>query len=297
MHYGISLPNFGTSLDARELARLAREAEQAGWDGFFIWDHLLAFAPGPVPVVDPWVALTAIALATERMRIGPMATPLPRRRPTTLARQTVSVDHVSNGRLVLAVGIGALPYEWDYLGEESDLKRRGAMLDEGLDVLTGLWSGELFSYHGTHYTIAGKPPDAAWQALFYPPPVQTPRIPVWIGGTWPHKRPFRRAAHWDGVCPTKQGGPMLPQDVRDMMDYIAPYRVSTTPFEVVIAGETPGHDLAQSVEHVAPFEAAGATWWIEGIHPWRFGWDSSGPWPGEPMRERILQGPPRSIRT
>jgi alkanesulfonate monooxygenase SsuD/methylene tetrahydromethanopterin reductase-like flavin-dependent oxidoreductase (luciferase family) len=120
VRYGVSVPNFGIGVDARTIAELAREAEEAGWDGFFLWDHLLAFSPGPVPVVDPWVALTAVALSTSRLRLGPMVTPLPRRRPVKLARETVSLDHLSGGRLILGVGIGAMPYEYDYLGEEQD---------------------------------------------------------------------------------------------------------------------------------------------------------------------------------
>src|SRR5689334_9035085 len=150
MQYGISVPNFGAYFDPRVLAALARDAEQAGWDGFFRWDHMLGCYPGPVPVVDPWVALAAIALATERVRIGPMVTPLPRRRPTKLARETVSVDHLSGGRLTLGVGIGAMPWEWEYLGEEPDLRSRGAMLDEGLEVLSGFTSGLPLSHHGDH---------------------------------------------------------------------------------------------------------------------------------------------------
>jgi alkanesulfonate monooxygenase SsuD/methylene tetrahydromethanopterin reductase-like flavin-dependent oxidoreductase (luciferase family) len=293
VQYGISVPNFGPYFDPRVLAALARDAEQAGWGGFFLWDHILGFYPGPVPVVDPWVALAAIALATERVRIGPMVTPLPRRRPTKLARETVSVDHLSGGRLTLGVGIGALPYEWDYLGEEGDLRVRGAMLDEGLEVLTGLWSAQPFRHAGTHYHIAGNPPDEEWGAIFGPPPLQTPRIPIWVGGTWPHKAPFRRAARWDGVCPDGPGRPLTPDEVRDLVAYINAHRTSDSPFDMVIAGATPGDDPAQAAEIAGAQAAAGATWWIEGIHPWRFGWNYPDPWPVETMRERILQGPPQ----
>src|SRR5207237_10846411 len=110
----------------------------AGWDGFFLWDHVQFI---PTPTVDPWVALAAIALATERIKIGPLVTPLPRRRPVKLARETVSLDHLSNGRLVLGVGIGAGPWEWDYLGEESDLKACGDLLDGGLGLRTRVLTG------------------------------------------------------------------------------------------------------------------------------------------------------------
>src|SRR5687768_12960225 len=150
MRFGVSVPNFGAYGDARVLAALARDAEAAGWDGFFIWDHLLF---GPVPVVDTWVALTAIALQTERIRIGPMVTPIPRRRLPKLARETVSIDHLSGGRLVLSVGLGGGPWEWEYLGEPSDLRSRASMLDEGLVVLSHMWSGEPFHHEGEHYRV------------------------------------------------------------------------------------------------------------------------------------------------
>src|SRR3981081_3223344 len=148
MRYGVTVPNFRDYFGGRLFAQTASEAEAAGWDGFFLWDHVQFI---PTPTVDPWIALTAIALATERIRIGPLVTPLPRRRPVKLARETVSLDHLSNGRLVLGVGIGAGPWEWDYLGEETDLVTRGAMLDEGLDLLTRLWTGEPVLHDGRFY--------------------------------------------------------------------------------------------------------------------------------------------------
>ena len=233
MRYGISLPNFGEEVDARSMASLAHDAEEAGWDGFFLWDHLLAFSPGQVPVVDPWIALSAVALSTKSIRFGPMVTPLPRRRPVKVARETASLDHLSGGRLILGVGIGTMPYEWDYLGEEQDLQVRGAMLDEGLEVLTGLWTGEPFGHRGEHYRIGAVPPEQDWRAMFYPPPLQRPRIPIWVAGTWPIKAPFRRAARWDGVWPIKvEGGriiPMTPDDVRDMVRFIAQHRTGDGP--------------------------------------------------------------------
>src|SRR5690348_5018854 len=152
MQYGISVPNFGAYFDPRVLAALARDAEQAGWDGFFLWDHMLGFYPGPVPVVDPWVALAAIAMATERVRIGPMVTPLPRRRPQKLARETLSLDRLSGGRLTLGIGLGGDPGgELTAFGEELDPPTRGRMLDEGLELLVDLWSGENVLHRGEHY--------------------------------------------------------------------------------------------------------------------------------------------------
>ena len=299
MRYGVSLPNFGEGIDARTIAGLARDAEEAGWDGFFLWDDLLLeLSPSRIPVVDPWIALSAAAVRTSRIRLGPMVTPLPRRRPVKLARETASLDHLCGGRLILGVGIGAMPYQWDYLGEEPDMRARGAMLDEGLEVLTGLWTGEPFCHRGEHYRIGGEPPEEEWRAIFYPPPLQRPRIPIWVAGTWPLKPPFRRAARWDGVFPRKtEGGrilPMTPQDVREVARYVAQYRTTDEPFDVVVSGKTPGDDWASGVQTLAPYEEAGLTWWVESIDPWRFGWTEGGAWPSEEMRRRVRQGPPEA---
>jgi len=295
----VSLPNFGEGIDARVIAGIARDAEEAGWDGFFLWDDLLAeFSPGRIPVVDPWIALSAAALSTSRLRLGPMVTPLPRRRPVKLARETASLDHLSGGRLTLGVGIGAMPYQWDYLGEEPDMRVRGAMLDEGLEVLSGLWTGEPFEHRGEYYRVGGEPPEEEWRAIFYPPPLQRPRIPIWVAGTWPAKPPFRRAVRWDGVFPRKaEGGrilPMTPQDVRDVTRYVAEHRTNNEPFDVVVAGKTPGDDRASGAGLVAPYEEAGLTWWLESIDPWRFGWTEDEPWPTGDMRARVRQGPPEA---
>ena len=150
MKFGIYLPNFGLFGDARILAGLAHATEDAGWDGFFIWDHIAGWNQ---PIVDPWVALAAIAMSTRRIRIGTTVTPPPRRRPWKVARETVSVDQLSGGRLTLSVGIGGGQAEYGDLGEEADPKVHGAMLDEALDVLAGLWSGETFNYSGSYYRV------------------------------------------------------------------------------------------------------------------------------------------------
>ncbi len=291
MHFGITVPPFGECFDPRVLARLAAEAEEAAWDGFFLWDHLLF---GPIPVADPWVALTAIALSTRRIRIGPMVASVPRRRPAKLAREVLSVDHLSGGRLVLGVGIGAGPWEWDYLGEEPDPNVRGAMLDEGLEVLTGLTSGQPFSYRGDHYTVDGELASGRRAAQFLPASVQSPRIPIWVAGTWPKKRPFRRAARWDGAVPMKTGGEVLsPDEIRAIAGYISHHRTSSDPFQIVTAGTTPGDRPSRGAEIVRMYADAGLTWWLEDIQPWRFGWKWEGPWPVKEMEARIRQGPPR----
>jgi len=287
MRYGLSVPCFGTGLDARLVAQWAQAAEEAGWDGFFLWDHLFAFAPGPVDAVDPFIALTAAACATRTIRLGTLVTPLPRRRPLEVARQTVTLDRLSGGRLVLGVGTGAGPFEWDFCGEESDPVVRGDMLDEHLDLLDRLWSGEPVRHEGRHYRVAG--PD--WSAVCFPPPLQQPRIPVWVGGTWPGSRPFVRAASWDGVVPMRADGSWSVDDTAAVVSRVRALRRDVDqPFDVAVPGESEQTDptrLARTREH----ESAGATWWVEAIHPWRYGYTEGGPWPLTEMYRRICAGP------
>ena len=292
MRYAISVPNFSPEelapRDGEHIQRIvdwARSAEAAGWDGFFIWDHLLFWKTWRLHIEDPWVLLAAIATATERVLIGPMVTPVPRRRPWKLARECVSVDRLSRGRLVLGFGLGA-PAEVDYIpfGEAGDNPTLAQKLDEGLEVLCGLWSGQPFTFKGRHYQVD--------DVTFLPTPLQSPRPPIWIAGIWPNKAPMRRAARWDGVVPIKMAGsggdfgPLLPSDVRDIRTYIADHRASTAPFEVVVGGGTPGPDSTRAAEIVGPFAEAGVTWWVEGLD-WFF-YKSA-----EAIAERIAQGPPR----
>ena len=195
--HGVDFPPFEEFADPRFMAELAYEAEQAGWDGVFTWDHV--WLGMKEPFADPWVALSAVAMRTERVRIGAMVTPLARRRPWQVARATVSLDHLSDGRLIFGAGLGSPPdTEFGVFGEETDRKIRARKLDEGLDVLAGLWSGEPFSYEGEEYRID--------DVTFLPKPMQQPRIPVWVGGQWPNRAPFRRAARWDGAFPTANDG-------------------------------------------------------------------------------------------
>ena len=295
MQYGVTVPNFGSFFHPASLANLAREAEEVGWDGFFLWDHVF-FAL--FPTVDPWVALSAIAMNTTRMCIGPMVTPLPRRRLLKLARETVSLDHLSNGRLILGVGIGAFAWEWEHLGEEADMRVRGAMLDEGLAVLTQIWSGEPMAHEGEHYTVHIRDlPGYDKPAHFDPPPVQSPRIPIWVGGVWPNKPPFRRAARWDGVIPIREGLElgeiMSPGDLQEILAYVQQHREGDGPFDVVAGAHTEGRDRRKDAEIVAAYAEVGATWWLESVSPWDFGWNWQGPWPVEEMEERIRLGPPK----
>ncbi len=278
MRFGIHVPNFGDFHDLRAIAELARVAEDAGWDGFFLWDHILFRKTGDLHLNDPWITLAAIAMSTESIRLGPLVTPLPRRRPWKLAREAVTLDHLSGGRLILGVGLGA-PTGSDFraLGEETDDRVRARMLDEGLDVLAGLWSGRPFTYKGDHYRLD--------KVAFHPTPVQTPRIPIWVAGYWPNKPPFRRAARWDGVFPIRKGGAMRPKTLREIVEFTKSHRTPDGPFDVVLGGGTPGDDPAKAAKIVRPVAEAGLTWWLEGMHGWR------GPF--EEMRERVRQGPPR----
>jgi alkanesulfonate monooxygenase SsuD/methylene tetrahydromethanopterin reductase-like flavin-dependent oxidoreductase (luciferase family) len=259
--FGIDLPAYGEFADVRTLAALAREAEAAGWDGFFLYDQV---APErPLPLVDPWIALAAVALATTRLRLGTLVTPLPRRRPWKVARETVTLDHLSGGRLILGVGLGVSPEEFDDLGEETDMRVR-----------------EPYSHRGVHYRLRA--------AYFLPAPLQTPRIPIWVGGTWPVRAPFRRAARWDGVFPhyrDEQGAvsTMPPPVVREMLAYVRAHRAGDAPFAVVLRGATPGDDQARAAEMIAPYHDAGLTWWLEGVDGGR---DLAA------VRARIWQGPP-----
>jgi alkanesulfonate monooxygenase SsuD/methylene tetrahydromethanopterin reductase-like flavin-dependent oxidoreductase (luciferase family) len=279
MRYMVSLPTFHDHANPRTVAELAREAEEAGWDGFFIWDTI-QFSKDGIPLCDPWVALAAVAMATQRIKIGTMVTPLPRRRPWKLAREAVSIDHLSGGRLILSVGLGEpVREDFERFGEQTGVKARARMLDEGLEVLTGLWSGKPFSYCGEHYKLD--------EVVFLPAPVQQPRIPIWIGGHWPKQGPVRRAARWDGANFLAMGDDYSADTIRAMAAAIKEHRTTGEPFDLVAGGWTPGDDP----ESYAP---AGATWWLESIDPWHFGWDGKNAYPAEAMRERIRQGPIRT---
>jgi alkanesulfonate monooxygenase SsuD/methylene tetrahydromethanopterin reductase-like flavin-dependent oxidoreductase (luciferase family) len=217
--------------DPRALADLAAGAEGEGWDGFFVWDHVNYRAPVRA-VADPWVALSACATATERIRIGPMVTPLSRRRVQKVARETATLDRLSEGRLVLGVGLGSERNgELEPFGEVVDPRERARLLDSGLEQLATLWEGE-----------------------FEPTPVQRPRIPVWVAGRWPNRAPLRRAARWDGFFPIELEGP---ESLREAVGALAELREDDRAFDVVVSNP-PGTD-------VAPWADAGATWCLTGF--------------------------------
>ncbi len=276
MQYGFILPHG----DIHTLAELANAAEVAGWDGVFYWDGIYIQEAGPM--YDPWIVLAAMALRTDHVRLGLILTPPSRRRPWKLARETVTLDHLSGGRLILPVGLGALEDGgFTKVGESTDRKQRAELLDESLEILTGLWSGKPFSFQGKHYHVE--------EMTFLPPPVQSPRIPIWVVGAWPSQQSMRRVLRYDGLLPAKVTGgdvpaAITPEDIRVMKAYIEEHRSQTTPFDIVQEGETPGEDRVRAREIVRPYAEAGATWWTESR--WSFP-------PIEDLRRRIHQGPPR----
>jgi probable F420-dependent oxidoreductase len=277
MRHGLFMPNFGSYADARAVASLAKDAEDAGWDGFFLWDHIsAAAAQASVDIADPWIELTAVALATERIRIGTMVTPLPRRRPWVLARQVATLDQLSNGRVTLGVGLGYPPEEYSTFGEVTDARIRADMLDEGLAVCSGLLSGEPFAFDGEHYRIQ--------ETTFRPRPVQA-NVPIWVAGTWPNKRPMRRAARWDGAFPIGTDiTPLTPDQAREIVAYVRGHRRSDKPFEVVLRGETDSESPFALRHPLAEYELAGVTWWLETLGDWRG--------KVEEMRKYVRAGPP-----
>ncbi|MGY5880465.1 MAG: LLM class flavin-dependent oxidoreductase [Candidatus Thorarchaeota archaeon] len=281
MKYGLNLPNFGWFGDIDTLIDVAVEAEDAGWDGFTLWDHVLVFKQEDMvlPFVDPWIALAAIACNTTKMKLCPLVTPLPRRRPWKVAREALTLDHLSKGRLILGVGIGAPPeVEFEYFGEESDVKVRAQQLDESLDIITGLWSGKPFSYIGEHYQLN--------EMTFLPKPKQTPRIPIWVGGGVPHKAPFKRAARYEGVAPvhSRWPEPVTPADLDEVLDIVRAERGNLKQYDIVICGATTSDDDKKNEEILTPWKERGVTWWLEDINGMRAEFDV--------LRERIRAGPP-----
>lgn len=278
VQHGIVFPN----LDVHTVPDLAAEAEECGWDGVFIPDCINI--PGEVGLgYDPWVVMAAIALRTTRVRMGTMVTPLSRRRPWKVARETVTLDHLSGGRLMLPVGLGALDDQgFGNVGEVTDRRTRAELLDESLAIIDGLWSGTPFSWQGTHYQIE--------EVNFVTKPVQQPRIPVWVVAAWPRPRSMRRAAQWDGLLPNVLNadgthGTTTPQAIREMRAFIAEERGTSTPFDIIVEAPTPADDAEAARATVAEWADAGVTWLLESF------WIA--PNDTDAIRRRLQAGPPR----
>jgi alkanesulfonate monooxygenase SsuD/methylene tetrahydromethanopterin reductase-like flavin-dependent oxidoreductase (luciferase family) len=289
LNHGIAVPNFGT--EPGDLIELGVATEQAGFDGYFLWDHIVFSnrGDGP-PIVDPWLVLSVVAAKTSRIKVGTVVTPVPRRRPWQLARTTTTLDRLSNGRVVLGVGIGSPAYgDFGIFHEPSGDRERAALLDEGLDVLAGLWSGKPFSYSGKHLNVD--------TVRFTPAPVQRPRIPIWVAGVLPASRPIARAARWDGFVPirwSRSDGLVRPSrdDIAEVTAQITAERARGgydsagkqmgAGYDMVVWAEVaanPGAlpDLARS------YAEAGATWWIETARPEPDWWEG--------IQARVKAGP------
>lgn len=252
MRCGLYIAPFGELADVDALAQVAADAEAAGWEGMFLWDHVMTH--GAVDVADPWIALTAVARATSAMRLGAMVTPLARRRPWDVARAVAVLDRLSGGRMVFGAGLGGDGRrELSAFGEERDPRARAALLDEALELMVALWSGEPVTHSGPAFAL-----DAA---RVLPTPVQQPRPPVWLGCVWPHRRPLVRAARYDGVFPVSHERALTGADVEELLRVVREHRPQDAgPFDVVVTNsERP------DAKRLAELAAAGTTWWVQGF--------------------------------
>jgi hypothetical protein len=254
---------------AGEQLELAAAAERAGWDGVFVWEAAYG--------VDAWSLLAAMATTTTRVSLGTMLTPLPWRRPWKVASQVATVDQLSGGRTILAVGVGALDTDLPDTGEVTGLRERASMMDEGIDLIRALWDGER-GYHGRHYRYQTGRIDLTAAAR----PVQD-RIPIWVVGVWPATRSMRRVLRCDGIIPQYQvqGRDPEPADARSMTTWLTDHGAPAG-FDVVADGETPADDPSVAAASVTAWAGAGCTWWLETR------WSAGGEMPA-----RLAAGPPR----
>jgi len=276
MKYGFVFPK----TDIFQAIEFAKLAEEAKWDAFFVWE--------PAYGIDAWMTLAAIAVKTNDIRLGTLLSPPSRMRPWKLASEAITLDVLSDGRVTLCVGLGAIDTGFEELGEEIDRKTRAELLDEGLDIITGLWRWNLTDYEGKHYKIKNLKDCQFFNR--HPPPnlVQNPRIPIWVVGAWPWNKSMKRALNYDGLIPTiknKQGEfeEVTPERIREMREYIKKNRSVNSPFDIIIEGETPGNDPDATESIIKPFVDAGATWWIES------NWNTSDL---SLLKTRVKDGPP-----
>ena len=274
MKFGLALPYN----QVRSVPRWARLAEEAGWDGCFLGDAIWC--------EDPMIALAAAATVTSRIRLGTMIIPVPLRRPWKLASESLALDRLSDGRLILGIGAGAVWMGWHAFPDAvADTKTRAEMLDETIDILTLMYQSKQFDYDGQHYHLRLTEMDEA----HYPPkPVQQPRIPLWVPGLWPRQKSMQRVLRCDGLLVEKVGedgrpAEATPNDVREMKAFVTANRSLTTPFDIVMNGTTKDLDAAQQKETLLAWQEAGVTWWIEGL------WDGT----EETVVEAIRRGPPQ----
>ncbi|MBI4471721.1 MAG: LLM class flavin-dependent oxidoreductase [Acidobacteria bacterium] len=275
MRYGIVL----MAQDTSTFVEMAQAAEAAGWDGIFLPDGIAISAGGKdFPFFDPWVLMGALAVKTQRIRLGTMVAAITRRRPWKLARETVTIDHLSSGRLILAAGLGAAGDDGGFgkVGEPMDFKTLAERLDECLDIMGGLWSGKPVTFSGKHYRVE--------KMTMLPVPVQQPRITTWVVGVWPKMKSINRTLKWDGIVYQKyKMGALEPADIRAVRE-LANQRDSSTPFDIVVSGKSSAKGKKQNLDQVRAMADAGATWWIEDI------WSIP---TTEGLFRRIKDGPPK----
>jgi alkanesulfonate monooxygenase SsuD/methylene tetrahydromethanopterin reductase-like flavin-dependent oxidoreductase (luciferase family) len=262
LRYGLCLPN-AAPCDPVVVAELARRAEDAGWDAVFLEDYIGYQGMG-LPTFDPWIELGSIASATSTIKLGLQVAAVPRRRPWKLAAEAVALDHLSEGRLILGVGLGDVATDPGFraVGEPTGVGARAQLLDEALEIIAGLWKGEPFSFVGRHFRVDN--------LMQLPPPVQRPRIPIWVGGVWPKDAVKRRAARWDGICafkPETDDGvenDMTPDDIREMAA-LAEGREG--PFDISCGGRRRKPDWDEERDLIKSLAGAGLTWWTEYLAP------------------------------
>ncbi len=257
---------------------MAKAAESAGWDGFFVWE--------PVWGIDAWVTLAVAATQTEKIRLGTMISPLSRMRPWKLAGEALTVDRLSKGRVMISVGLGAIDTGFQQFGEETDRKTRAELVDESLEIITGLWHGQPFNYSGKHYHVRET------KFMLPPPPIQKPRIPIWIVGAWKKTKSMRRALKYDGILPSvvqPDGSLVRPrvEDIRNIAKFVRAKRSTKTPFDIVVEAE----QSASAQKQASEFAKVGATWWIDSM------WSQTGKMFTRGGQSKVLkkirQGPPR----
>ena len=266
MKYGLDMASAGPAGDAHTMGELAHIAEESGWDGIFLEDYIIWQSHSEVPTYDPWVTLAAMAIRTQRVKLGTMVTPFPRRRPWKLAQELVTLDHLSNGRMILGVGLGdtgesiSSDFSFGRFGELMNPKQRASMLDEGIEIITRVWRGELFSFNGEFYKIR--------DVQILPKPVQQPRIPIWVGGGYPNRGPVARALRWDGSCMYKQQGHwMQPDDVRELRERVVVARGTLNGYDLTVGGSPRWEDENKQRTYLESVAAEGVSWWHEYVPP------------------------------
>ena len=272
---GIYIANYGITNDPQDYVDLAILSENNGWDGFFLWDHVFISSKKAQPFLDPWVILSAIAVKTKRIALGTTVTALARRRPWIIAKEVSTLDRLSKGRIILGVGLG-IDADFSNFGENTDQLIRREKLDESLHILRGLWAEKPYKFEGKHFNIK--------EVNFFPKPFRE-SIPIWVGGIWPNKRPFQRAAQYDGVFPIKvtDDENVSPDDYKEIIKILKQYRSSLDSYDIIKSIVTTG--IKEEDEWINDYRDIGITWFVELIYPGRDSLDN--------LKKIISRGPPQ----